>query len=293
MILSSISHKPKITIAIPTYKRPQALKRLLASIGLQQDIDGLDCAVVIHDNDPSASGQEACREHQAAFQERGWKLEYRANRRNIGAEANIAKSYSSWAHNSSDSNSFIWTIGDDDVLEDGALPKVGKAIIEDERTCLIITSRSQAADSPFDRMADKAYSTYGDLMKRALLVYPELPIHHTLISCNIIRAGIFDIGIWRKRLGTRYAQMYAIMHDLKALHSRGQPAGVRLIRSCLADEPSMSFTMDSYTSPDIYREIPFRWAEYFCWLRDLWGLDPSEYDMKTALKSDYWKQEHE
>jgi len=193
--LSPILRKPKITIAIPTYKRPQALKRLLASIGLQQEIDCLDCAVVIQDNDPNASGQEACREHQAAFHERGLQLTYKINRRNIGPEANIAKSYSSWVYDSSVSNSFIWTIGDDDVLEDSALLKVGEVIMEEESTCLIITSRSQAADSRFDSMADKAYSTYGDLMKRALLVYPEFPINHTLVSCNIIKAGIFNVGV--------------------------------------------------------------------------------------------------
>lgn len=278
----------KLIIAIPTYKRPDALSRLLSSIARQTSVQYLAVNIIILDNDPQASGREAAMAHAKACEVRGWKLSYRANCRNIGAEANIAKAYLSHPYDASLSYTYVWTIGDDDVLETDAFAKASCALSEEMKPPLVITSRSQSTRSRF-HLIGNTHQTYGDFMRKVSVAYPELPIHHTLISCNIVRAGVFDLGIWKKRIGSRYAQMYAIMGELRRLHEQGEFSEVRLVPDCLANEPTLPFQMDDHTTPAIYQEIPFRWAEYFCWLRRLWQIDPNEYDLRAALRSDFWK----
>ena len=47
-----------VSVVVPTYKRPEDIKRALKSL-LQQNLEGLECDIVVADNDPAGSAKDA------------------------------------------------------------------------------------------------------------------------------------------------------------------------------------------------------------------------------------------
>ncbi|MFG6492860.1 glycosyltransferase family 2 protein [Microbacterium sp. P03] len=57
--------EPKIVVAVPTFKRPQALDSLLTA--LREQTAGLPARVLVIDNDPDGSASEVCARHEVTY----------------------------------------------------------------------------------------------------------------------------------------------------------------------------------------------------------------------------------
>lgn len=278
-----------LAICIPTYKRPEALSRLLCSINRQQSIAPIDLTIDVIDNDPKRSAAPVFQGYYKGLSKKGWKARYKANDRNLGAECNIAKAYLAPRARQVRRNGYVWVVGDDDLLDDNAFAQLRELLSSSADFSWIITSRKLEVIERFDQVAG-VYENYKSLLDRCSEDYPELPIHHTLISCNIVRHEIFDFNMWKATRGTRYPQMYALMQGLRSTYRDSEPQQIAILPRCLGNAPTLPFALDHETTKTIYQEIPYRWAEYFTWLRLVWGISAEKYDLRSALRSDYWKE---
>ena len=106
---------PLVTIGIPTYRRPQLLRRAIAS-ALAQDHG--DVEVVISDNASGDDTDAVCREAVAADR----RVRYVPQRENIGAVPNFLAALAAGT-----GSLFMW-LGDDDWLEAfRSHPRIGES----------------------------------------------------------------------------------------------------------------------------------------------------------------------
>ena len=108
------NNKKLLTIAIPTYNRAAYLDLCLANIFVQ--IAGFEEEVEVYISDncsPDGTGAVV-----AKYQERGCRLTYSRNPRNIGSTANFIKCFTAA------SGKYALIFSDDDILVDGALAKI-------------------------------------------------------------------------------------------------------------------------------------------------------------------------
>ena len=56
------------SVCIPTYKRPELLKKLLNSLAVQQLPSNLKLEIIVVDNDPDLSAEVVCKQFQKAGQ---------------------------------------------------------------------------------------------------------------------------------------------------------------------------------------------------------------------------------
>ena len=106
---------PILSICIPTYNRAVYLNRLLANIS--QERRGLErmVEVCISDNASTDKTQETIR-----LWKKKMPISAGRNPKNFGFDVNIVKT-TQLAH-----GKFVWYIGDDDVMLQGALAKILK-----------------------------------------------------------------------------------------------------------------------------------------------------------------------
>ena len=108
-----------LAIAIPTYQRPELLLKTLRSV-CHQITGRTDVGVYIYDD---SDGRENSRsidvarcEFPLAF------IEYSINEKNLGIDENIKRCLDST------SAEYVWLLGEDDLLTDGAIPRTLEAI---------------------------------------------------------------------------------------------------------------------------------------------------------------------
>lgn len=113
---------PLLSIWIPTFNRADYLKRLLESL-YGQSIEFIDSGVleiIVSDNCSQDSTEQLCKQ---SFE----KLEYRKQIVNMGFDRNFSLGFSECA------GEFIWTIGDDDFIQPGAVADILRTL-GDRRT---------------------------------------------------------------------------------------------------------------------------------------------------------------
>lgn len=99
--------KPKVSIGIPTYKRPDTLRRTLRSIAIQRFSD---IEVIIGDNDVSSTESAKVVED---FHDLIPNLTYRRHEQNIGGSANFM-----YCLNAAIGDYFMWLADDDEICGD-------------------------------------------------------------------------------------------------------------------------------------------------------------------------------
>ena len=110
---------PLLSIWIPTFNRVDDLKRLLGSL-YSQSIEFIDSGVleiIVSDNCSQDSTEQLC---EQSFE----KLEYRKQIVNVGFDRNFSLGFSECA------GEFIWTIGDDDLIQPGAVANILRTLRE-------------------------------------------------------------------------------------------------------------------------------------------------------------------
>jgi glycosyltransferase involved in cell wall biosynthesis len=119
-----------LTIAIPTYNRAQLLDQQLSR--LSQVLKGFEseCEILVSDNCSSDNTQEIIKKWQGVFQD----VPLRANKnpQNLGVMRNIEYCLKNA------NTKYVWTIGDDDPIKDGAIDYVIKQFQDEPDLSLLI-----------------------------------------------------------------------------------------------------------------------------------------------------------
>ena len=123
--------KPLLTIAIPTYNRAKSLDLLLQSISGQLiGLDDQDLEVLIFDNCSTDNTGEVAKSFSAKYS----IIKYVKNSENIGPDNNFVKAFNSAQ------GQYLWMLGDDELLFDGAIPWALKFCKEKEFGCIYLSS---------------------------------------------------------------------------------------------------------------------------------------------------------
>lgn len=123
--------KPLLTIAIPTYNRAKSLDLLLQSIGGQLiGLDDHDLEVLIFDNCSTDNTGEVAKSFSAKYS----IIRYARNSENIGPDNNFVKAFNSAQ------GQYLWMLGDDELLFDGAIVWALKFCKEKEFGCVYLSS---------------------------------------------------------------------------------------------------------------------------------------------------------
>ena len=194
----------RLTIYIPTYKRPE-IATLLTSLAPQLSSK---VEVIISDNDPAGSALPAV---VKALNGADCFVDYSRRTSNIGGESNIVRGYevghADW----------VWVIGDDDLILPGAVANVLEAIDHDDVDRLILLSRSAPS---------KTAGMIGSLPELAA-IDPGLLVAATLVTANVVRRRALDMASAAEHMGTMYAHSFAntTCHRVRVLNEAGIAVG--------------------------------------------------------------------
>lgn len=125
-----MDHKSLLSICIPTYNRAHYLKQCLDNIVLQFNDETIEntIEVIISDN----ASVDNTKEIVKSYQERFKNIKYFRNEKNLGVDENVINSVVR-------SNSkYCWHIGDDDLIQNGALDLIIKILSKKETSLLTV-----------------------------------------------------------------------------------------------------------------------------------------------------------
>ena len=278
--------KISLIVCIPTYKRARFLIDLLSSISnalsyFQEthNRDCLDLHIVVSDNDATSTVLQLIEARLPAITR---QLTYTINSSNIGIERNILKAIQLGILGfGADKDTYIWAIGDDDIVSISSIHDIYTSIckLSHERPGLIICSENTGKQEL--QLISGVYASYSNALARFDEIYPQRPIHHTLMSLNVFRSDIYDSIMACDSLGTLYAQMYGLVHSKQFLDKP-----VVCLKGC---QIILRTDTEGFHDKTLYQEVPFRWAEYYTKTRMLHLPYRSGKILKAALRSDYWK----
>jgi GT2 family glycosyltransferase len=119
-----------LTLAIPTYRRPELLHKALHAIARQ--IDGrADVGIAVYDDSDGAANAPVIERLRQQFPRTA--LDYRVNPANLGIDENIKQCLMR------PKSEYVWLLGEDDLLTDGAVDKVMQAL-ERERPVFLFAN---------------------------------------------------------------------------------------------------------------------------------------------------------
>jgi abequosyltransferase len=119
--VSKTDTRPLLTLAIPTYNRSKFLRQLLDSLR-EQALSDKRLELLISDNASTDSTASLVEEEIRS----GLAIEYIRNDANIGPDANFLQCYERAR------GKYVWVMGDDDILAQGAIPRLLAYLAKDE-----------------------------------------------------------------------------------------------------------------------------------------------------------------
>ncbi len=195
--MTTLPERPLLTIAIPTYNRSRFLARLLDSLTVQS-ADAPQLELLVSDN---ASPDET---PQRLEEYRGRGLNFRSIRNtiNLGADGNILQCFEEAR------GKYVWIVGDDDVLLDGALGVILHLLATDEFDIVHLRGKDYAEGSPPPARLERRPSieVIDDPLRFALRTH----VYLTFITGNIInkeRVLALSSRPFRELLGTSLVQL--------------------------------------------------------------------------------------
>ena len=192
--------KPRLTIAIPTYRRPEYLREALASISAdaRQVLDRLE--VVVSDN----ASRDETEQVAASFSE--LPLDYHCNSQNEGAVQNVLAACERC------SGDYVFLLFDDDLVTPGALAAVLNAV--DELPDLgvlaspVETFADTAPESPSGRLRFSVADGQDRVLSKGSEAFERLFLRATHGSGLVLRRNLLDVEGARKHAASLYPQMY-------------------------------------------------------------------------------------
>lgn len=211
---------PDLSICIPTYNRLQYLKDLLPGVldQVERVLRGT-VEVVVSDNG-STDGTGA---YLALLNHP--RLRFWTNERNIGGDRNFLKCIREAR------GKFVWLIGDDDIVLEGALERAMQ-LVANGNVDLVISELGGGT-------SDKQYESYRDFLLDRCVRSAAPALAHTLISANIFRREVFDLDFAEAMLYTQYAHMFGLVKNLDgAVTVTSGLVAERPVRAVFAKYPS-------------------------------------------------------
>lgn len=182
----------KLSFAIPTYNRATLLKKTIENIaeqiGENQDID-----IVISDNASTDNTKDLIEELQLKYP----YIKYFKNETNLGMDKNFDNAVIKAT------GEYVWLFGDDDLLVEGALPKVLNITNKYQNLALIYINWSKR---PFLRQ-DTFCNTADEFLSIA-------EIGATFISSIIFKRELWQKVEKEKFYGTHFLHYYTILSFL-------------------------------------------------------------------------------
>lgn len=247
-----------LSICIPTYNRARILGPLLADIaGQLAGVRAGTVALYISDN---ASPDETPRVLENFRARSQLPLTVVRNPSNCGISRNLLNVIRMGK------GRFIWTLGDDELLQPGALPKLVEALHRHDPGFVLMFDARDPSPLP----APGVYANYRSVVA-AVLKLGSLPVvaEHTLLSCNLFRSQNFDWACAEQNLDTFFPHMYGMLRPLQQL---GLPV-------LLPDFPVIATREKDRGTPadGVWANLDQCWMTYLSWLRQelqLPELDP-------------------
>ena len=202
------SVETSLTIAIPTYNRAELLDRQLA--WLDRAITGIEahCELFVSDNHSEDRTPEVVADWRSRLESRVTFRSVR-NERNVGAIRNIAGCILAA------STSHVWTVGDDDRIDDGAARFVVDELRRHPQLALLTLNFSsrfvESGELRFDRcydVDDASVHADGTRLFERLLTHD--PGGVALTTAQVYRADVAQQAIrqWRRGLHNLVTQIY-------------------------------------------------------------------------------------
>lgn len=198
-----------LTIAFPTYKRAALLDRQLAWLSRALAGHEAKCEILISDNASPDETPAVIRRWRDALTERGATVRINTNRQNIGAIRNIAFCITAAR------GRHVWTVGDDDDIDDGALTYVLAQIEQHPDLALLTLNFSSrlvtTGELRFERCYeiddDSVHADGRDLFMRCL---EHDPGGVALTTAQVYRSDLASTAIrdWRRGLHNLVTQIY-------------------------------------------------------------------------------------
>ena len=260
-----------LSICIPTRNRSRYLKEILSAFASQIKEAGFGpdkVAFYISDN----AADDETPQILAEFKQKISWANCSRNEINIGADANIIR-VTMLAK-----GKYIWVVGDDELLCNGAVKTVIQ-LIEKHQPGLII-----AYDSRYDSKisAPQVFGDYRMFAMECVRRNTHALAEHTLISSNIFRADCYDENFARENIKTFFAHMFGMIRPLVR-----QKASVFLPTTPI-------ITIRDWRPGAVdgqLVDVAAAWKVYFTWLQEelqLPELDPSapsEHARKAMFKA--------
>lgn len=143
-----------LTVAIPTFNRAEKLDAQLS--WLARNLEGFesDCEILISDNASTDRTQDVIRHWQPHFAAAG--LQVNRNDQNLGAIGNIAYCIRTAR------SKYIWQLGDDDPLKEGALAYVVNSLKEHPKISVLILNFSSRNEKTGKVNFERCYNLVED-----------------------------------------------------------------------------------------------------------------------------------
>lgn len=239
-----------LTVGIPTRNRVGYLRDLLESIATQASeplVAEYGLEVLVSDN---ASTDETA-DLIASFVPRVPQLRRWTNTTNLGARGNYHKLVEEAR------GEFLWVIGDDDLLLDGALADSMRSLRSDPALALLIHF-----DTRYDPRLRRPqrFDSYRSYIRECARVHPHALVEHTLTTSNIYRLDIFDRAFAREKEATDFLHMYG---QAQGLLRHGGAVFVSAFPTIRVRD-SRAPAVDAVWPTDLERS----WLDYLGWLRE-------------------------
>jgi abequosyltransferase len=172
--------RPLLTFAIPTYNRSGFLRQLLDSVSEQVQAD-TRVELLISDN-ASTDGTSALVEGVVRT---GVSITYIRNETNIGPDANFLQCYERA------SGKYVWVMGDDDIVAQGAIGRIAGYLAEDEYDLIYLNPFGFQGQEVDPKSYDVAKPRAQAFSKPAPFVR-RIHVFFAMISANIVNKDRVD-----------------------------------------------------------------------------------------------------
>lgn len=248
-----------LSICIPTRNRAKYLREMLAAFAQQINASQIGpdrVAFYISDN---ASDDGETPGIISEFQQRVPAAFCSRNPVNIGGDGNILHVRTLGR------GKYLWVVGDDEILCDGAVTTVLRLLEKYEPGLIIAFDRKYELKIP----RPQVFSDYRAFAKECLRFNTHALAEHSLISCNVFRADCHDAAYAKEKIQTSFGHMFGMIRPLmKNKATIVLPETPIITVRKLRPGPSDGNWVD----------LGAAWLHYFEWLRDelqLPELDPS------------------
>jgi glycosyltransferase involved in cell wall biosynthesis len=252
-----------LSISIPTRNRVSYLREVLAS--LERQIRELNLApdtvrIYVSDNASTDNTPEVIKD----FASRLPHLAFVRNPENIGGDRNFLQCVRLAR------GRFCWLVGDDDIINPGALEHVLRILRTVDPGLMIMLDTNYRAGVKRPRQ----FASFRDFVVECARVNPHLLAEHTLITCNVFRTVVFDQAFSEATLSTFYAHVYGLVNGLirkgGSVYLSNFPAvTVRARRAPAVDG----------VWPGLIEKM---WLDYFNWLKRELKLE--EFDPEVVVR---------